>query len=233
MKRYAIGAIFAAATVLGVCRAAADPIVVELFTSQGCSSCPPADELLSELADADGIIALALHVDYWDYIGWKDIFGSQAFTKRQKSYAHANGKNSIYTPQMILDGVTDVVGNDPLKVMMALEKHESRPVRARMKVERDGAMVTIRLEPVGEIKTPADVQIVSYLPSATVEITRGENAGRTITYRNIVTGWSTVGTWSGDDDQEIEARLMSSEDPVVVLVQEENQGEILAAEALR
>ena len=92
------------------------PVVVELFTSQGCSSCPPADALLHELSKRDDVIPLALHVDYWDYIGWKDSFAQPAFTARQRGYAQASGRRAIYTPQMIIGGQFDVVGNRPMDV---------------------------------------------------------------------------------------------------------------------
>ena len=99
--------------------------VVELYTSQGCSSCPPADEYLGELAKEPGVIALALHVDYWDYIGWTDQFGSPKYTARQKAYARAGGSNTIYTPQMIVAGVDRIEGSNPEMVEGAIRKQQS------------------------------------------------------------------------------------------------------------
>ena len=104
------------------------PVVIELYTSQGCSSCPPADALLNELAGRDDVIALAMHVDYWDYIGWKDIFANPAHTVRQRAYANADGQRMIYTPQMIVGGKDHVVGYKPMHLAKLIETHGDLPV---------------------------------------------------------------------------------------------------------
>ena len=109
--------------VAGIAAAESRPVVVELFTSQGCSSCPPADAFLHELSQRDDVIALALHVDYWDYIGWKDIFAQPAFTKRQKAYAKAGGRRSVYTPQMIIGGQDHVVGTHEENASALIQQH--------------------------------------------------------------------------------------------------------------
>ena len=101
-------------------------VVVELFTSQGCSSCPPADALLERLSGRNDVIALSLHVDYWDYIGWKDKFASLAHTKRQQAYARAGGRRSVYTPQMIVNGLDDVAGTAPMDVVDMIDRHSRR-----------------------------------------------------------------------------------------------------------
>ena len=103
------------------------PVVVELFTSQGCSSCPPADAYLGKLADRHDILPLAFHVNYWDYIGWKDPFASNIVTERQYSYGHALGLNMVYTPQMVIGGTHDAVGSDENAVSRAIEMDASRP----------------------------------------------------------------------------------------------------------
>jgi hypothetical protein len=125
------------------------PVVVELFTSQGCSSCPPADALLAELAERDDVLPLALHVDYWDYIGWADTFASPAFTERQKLYARAAGHRTIYTPQMVIGGVDQVVGFQPMEVADLIEAHRAKPpqagTQARMALRRDGDRLTVTL----------------------------------------------------------------------------------------
>lgn len=212
----------------GVLAQSRDGVVVELYTSQGCSSCPPADAVLAELADQPGVIPLALHVDYWDYIGWKDDFANPGFTKRQKSYARAAGERMIYTPQMIVGGVDRVVGHDRAAVAEAIARHAATPPAVRLNVSRVAGQFVIRAEAVPPLTGEAVVQLVRFFPGATVEIDHGENAGMTMEYRNIVTDWQRVGEWSG------QAPLMLTvpapgDEPAVVIVQSEGPSAILAA----
>ncbi len=172
-------------------------VVVELFTSQGCSSCPPADELLGDLTGREDILPLALHVDYWDYIGWKDSFASPVFTLRQKAYAHVAGARSIYTPQMIVGGVDHVVGTDPMKLIDVIRRHADTAPGARLRLLRNGGEVEVTATPLRPLSGRFVVLLVRYAPGRTVDITRGENAGRTITYRNIVEEMTEVGKWDG------------------------------------
>ena len=123
--------------------AAGEAVVVELFTSQGCSSCPPADRILGELAERDDVIALALHVDYWDYLGWKDEFASPQYTKRQRAYARAAGERTIYTPQMVIGGQDHVIGSRPMKVSQAIQKHIAKAQPVRVQLKRNGDTLTI------------------------------------------------------------------------------------------
>lgn len=206
------------------------PVVVELFTSQGCSSCPPADEILAELADRDDVIALALHVDYWDYLGWKDEFADPAFTKRQKSYARAAGARTVYTPQMVIGGTEHIVGVRPMELMKEIERAQASPDPVHLVLARVGDDVSISIA--GASTEPAVVQLVRYLPSATVEIRGGENDGRDITYHNIVESWSAIGEWAGTGNVSITAPA-PGDLPVVVIVQEPGPGAILAAARLR
>ncbi|MBM7069586.1 thioredoxin family protein [Actibacterium sp. 188UL27-1] len=203
-------------------------VVIELYTSQGCSSCPPADALLERLAERDDVIALSLHVDYWDYIGWKDVFGRPENTKRQKVYARVAGSRTIYTPQMVIGGVDHVVGAKPMDVADLLEKHKSVPVAVALSANAvDGAVVITAPQPGTDIGE-AVVQIVRYRPAATVSIKRGENAGQTLNYTNIVTEWDVIGTWSGDGPLEVSAEL-AGDDRAVAIVQKKGQKAILAA----
>jgi hypothetical protein len=208
------------------------PVVVELFTSQGCSSCPPADAMLGDLAGMPGIIALALHVDYWDYIGWTDTFGHAAFTARQQDYARAAGERTIYTPQFIVGGVDPVVGADAMEVMDQLRRHASAATGVTVEISREGGVLRI----MGATETPAlrpmSVQVVRYLPAATVEIGHGENAGRRVDYANIVTAWEQVAQWGGVEPLSMEWPISGGE-PVVVIVQEPGPGRIVAAAELR
>lgn len=208
------------------------PVVVELYTSQGCSSCPPADEFLGTLAGRDDVIALALHVDYWDYIGWKDEFADPAFTARQKAYAIAAGRRSVYTPQMIIGGQEHVVGNHPKDVGALLRKHAGRTPAVQIEVERHGDRLQIEAETANPVNVPVLVQVVRYAPSARVAIKKGENAGRTVDYSNIVTEWHIIGEWDTRTKLEAEGSI-EGDAPVVVILQEKGPGRVLAAARLR
>ena len=208
------------------------PVVVELFTSQGCAACPPADEVLAGLGGRDDVIALALHVDYWDYIGWKDSFADPAFTKRQKGYARSGGRRSVYTPQMVVDGRYDVVGSHAMKVMDAIAEAADAPAPATLSLSRDGADLVVQIEPLAALPPETVVHLVRYTPERHVEILDGENAGRSITYTNVAHGWQVLGNWDGQGPWQTRVPLEGS-DPAVVLLQEPPFGAILAAGQLR
>ncbi|KEO56495.1 DUF1223 domain-containing protein [Thioclava pacifica] len=204
----------------------AGPVVVELFTSQGCSSCPPADALFEEIAERPDVIALALHVDYWDYLGWKDPFGKPEFTARQKAYALAAGERTVYTPQMIVEGREALVGPQRTDLLAAItrEAEEAQPVK--LTIEGQGGRYEVSLSPVDGASEPAVVQVVRYQPQATVDILRGENAGRTVTYSNIVTSWRAVADWDGKTPTTLSIEL-EGEAPAVLIVQAARQGHSL------
>lgn len=208
------------------------PVLIELYTSQGCSSCPPADAFMKTLAEREDVIALALHVDYWDYIGWKDAFADPKFTKRQKSYAIAAGRRSVYTPQMIVGGQEHVVGNHPMDVNALIQKHAAKQALVSVALERDGNRISIKAQasrPVGE---PVLVQLVRYRPSDKVKIKRGENAGRTIEYSNIVTEWKIITEWDTRQPLKTTGNI-TGDAPVVVVLQRPGPGEVLATARLR
>lgn len=196
-----------------------DPVVVELYTSQGCSSCPPADALLKELTDRDDVIALALHVDYWDYLGWKDPFGKPEFSARQKSYAIAAGERTVYTPQMIIAGREALIGPQEAALDTAIARESDAHPEVDLKITGEGDHYEIALSPVDKLETPAMVQLVRYKPSATVDILRGENAGRTVTYKNIVTSLTGIAEWDGRAPVTLSVDL-DGDAPAVVIVQE-------------
>ncbi len=202
--------------------------VVELYTSQGCSSCPPADEYLRKLAEEPGVIALALHVDYWDYIGWTDKFGDEKFTARQKAYAHAVKSNTIYTPQMIVGGVDQVEGTDPAMVEAAIRRHQQASPMVALQLMRHGTDLMIAAQANPPLEAPLRVQLVRYHPMASVAIRDGENAGRVLDYANVVTSWTLLGQWDGQADLHLTAPV-EGEDPVVVILQAEGPGKIYAA----
>jgi hypothetical protein len=204
------------------------PVVVELYTSQGCSSCPPADEILAGLAKRGDVIALALHVDYWDYIGWKDVFGSPQYTERQRAYARAAGARTIYTPQMIVAGMDHLVGVRPAELAALIKRHAAMPERAELHIRRDGSAIVISADPITTLPEGAIVQLVRYKPEQSVQIRAGENAGRQISYHNIVTGWQRVGDWDGRSALSMRLDVPAGQ-PAVVILQEPGPGRILAA----
>jgi hypothetical protein len=209
-------------------RAQPSPVVVELFTSQGCSSCPPADALLASLAAEEGVIALALHVDYWDYLGWKDSFGRPEHTLRQQAYAKAVNSRTIYTPQMIVQGEERLKGHEAEDIANRVTAHRARPPRAKLALERGSDTLKIRIATVeGEVGL-ADVHVVRFIPSQEVKIEAGENAGQTVAYSNIVTGWHTVGRWDGKGPVEFDYDGLG-DGPVAVIVQQAKMGPVLTA----
>lgn len=206
------------------------PVVVELYTSQGCSSCPPADEILRELAKREDVIALALHVDYWDYLGWVDVFGKPEHTARQQAYAQAAQAAMIYTPQMIVGGTDQMVGSRPMQVMDSLQAHASKPSPFDVELMRSGDMVTITAAP--GLPGDYDVQLVRYMPTQTVDIRRGENAGSQIDYANIVTSWTVLGQWDGLMPLDVSVPA-EGPDAIVAIIQQTGHGAIVGAARLR
>jgi hypothetical protein len=207
----------------------AEPVVVvELYTSQGCSSCPPADDFVAMLASNPQILPLALHVDYWDYIGWADKFAHPNFTDRQRAYARAVGSRTIYTPQLIIGGADRIEGFAPEETAERLRAHMEAGSPVRLTVTREGDKLVIRAEADPPLTEPVRVQLVRYKPEETVTIERGENAGKTITYTNIVTSWERLEDWSGQEPLELTAPFNGNE-PGAVIVQRDGPSAILAA----
>lgn len=203
-------------------------VVVELFTSQGCSSCPPADAFFREnLSGRDDVIALALHVDYWDYIGWKDKFADPDYTLRQKAYATASGRRSVYTPQMIVGGQDHVVGNHPKEVHSLIDAHKQVASPVSLSMVKKGNRVSISADAMSDVG-PMVVYLVRYQLLKSVKIKRGENAGRTLTYANIVDDWDVVATWDGRKPLSLQ-KTVRGDAPIVAIVQTKGHGRILAA----
>lgn len=205
------------------------PVLVELFTSQGCSSCPPADKLLGELAGRDDVIALSLHVDYWDYLGWKDAFADPAHTKRQRGYAKRSGSTMIYTPQMVIGGRDHIVGTKAMELARQIERHKSLASSVTLNVIRDGSgKLRITARRVSDVPSKMVVQLIRYTQSHTVKIKSGENAGKAITYHNVVDSLAQIGKWNGGADLDMTADA-PGEAPGVVLIQDGTSGPVLAA----
>ena len=207
-------------------------VLVELYTSQGCSSCPPADKYLTELAKRDDVIALALHVDYWDYIGWKDELADPAYSQRQSGFAHASGRTMIYTPQMIIAGQDHVVGSKRNEVLGLISKYGKNRQVVDLDISRQGDRLTIDATASQNGLPQMDVQVVRYIREQSVDIRRGENAGKQISYTNIVRSWSRVDGWNGRKAYNKTVKL-AGDDPVVVIVQQSGYGKILAVAELR
>ncbi|NNK78834.1 MAG: DUF1223 domain-containing protein [Litoreibacter sp.] len=226
--------ILAAATCLALFsadRGAADGVVVELYTSQGCSSCPPADALLSQLAAREDVIALSLHVDYWDYLGWKDELADPSYTERQRAYARHAGSTMIYTPQMVVGGRDMIVGTKAMVLADHIQRQNAAAKAVDVDLSRRGDRFEIRAQVLGVTPQDMKIQLVRFKNSETVEIRRGENAGKTITYHNVVTSWETIGGWNGKSPLELAAPA-EGEAPAVVIVQDGTSGPILAAARL-
>lgn len=171
--------------------------VVELFTSQGCSSCPPADAVLEEMSRRPEVVALTFPVDYWDYLGWKDTLAHPLFTARQRGYAHGRGDRQVYTPQVIVNGVESCIGSDRAAIEKAITSPKARSASLSADVrtsERDG-MVVVEVE--GAPDRRAEVWVLPVLRIRAVQIGKGENRGRTITYANIVRGLIRIAEWTG------------------------------------
>lgn len=228
--RRLLSALAAVLSLTGPAIAEDRPVVVELFTSQGCSSCPPADALLGQLASRDDVIALALHVDYWDYLGWADEFADPAFTQRQRLYAKAAKSRTIYTPQMIVGGEDHIVGYKPKELSALIQRHAARPQAVDLSVTREAGV--LKIVGVGAMAGKMSVHLVSFDPLRSVDIKRGENAGKRLDYFNVVTGWTVVASWDGSAPLQVEVPAPDSEN-AVVLVQKAGAGPIMAAARVR
>ena len=208
------------------------PVVVELFTSQGCSSCPPADALLQEFARRDDLIALGLHVDYWDYLGWTDEYASPEYTRRQKAYSRANGDRMIYTPQMVIDGVVRLPGNRALSVQRAIDERQMvKGEGPDIAISRRGMTVEIEAGAERLPGGPVEVMVASFDPALDVAVTGGENAGHHLEYTNVVTKLMPVGRWDGTSRLKVAVEM--PEGPVAVFLQKPGMGEVIAAAQLR
>jgi hypothetical protein len=207
------------------------PVVVELFTSQGCAACPPADQMIADLSGRDDVIALSLHVDYWNYLGWEDTFSQAIFTERQYGYGHAAGSTVVYTPQLIVGGQDRVMGARAMELADQIAAHRALPDPVSIEVGADGANAVFVIRARWMASEPAPdmvVQLVAYSPREVVEISRGLNAGRVAEYRNVVRQWIVVSEWDGA--QPFTARVSPQTDlPHVVIVQGARHGAILGA----
>jgi hypothetical protein len=218
-----------------------DPVaVVELFTSQGCSSCPPADKFLGTLQNQPNVISLSFSVDYWDYLGWKDTLGSPENSRRQKEYAAYRGDGRVYTPQMVVNGQRHFVGSSKGKVKAEIGQQLSRPANDFVPLKFAYTKTELSIS-VGEAKSAAqrkDATVWLMLVSREVKqkILKGENRGKSITYHNVVQRTIPVGMWHGDAttiNLPMSELMPKGVDDCVVLLQEAGNGPILGAGIVR
>jgi len=196
-------------------------VVVELFTSQGCPNCPPADELMRDLAEDAALLPLALHVDYWDYLGWKDVFARPEHTERQRDYVRASGKNMVYTPHFVLNGAAHFAGMEEKPLQAAIgAAASSAPVIAG---QFEGGVLNLSAQ--GDIGA-AEIYLVSFTPVEQMEIRGGDNAGNVFDYVNIVRDITSIGEWT---DAPIDLATPKDELSHAVIVQAAGMGPILFA----
>jgi len=206
--------------------------VLELFTSQGCSSCPAADRLLGSLARKPDVVAVSLPVDYWDYIGWKDTLASPIFTARQKAYAAALGGRHVYTPAAIVNGLADAIGSDGEAIERAIATTRGRDNALTLRIKLVDLAGHLSIEVPAGAGGPAGVLLLRVLRARTVQIGRGENAGRSVTYTNVVRAIKQLGEWTGSPMSIEVAAPRGDDEGYVVLLQRgapDRPGAILAA----
>ena len=192
-------AVGALATASSAASAGEPRAVIELFTSQGCSSCPPADKVLGDLAHDSSLITMSLPVDYWDYLGWKDTLALHGHSNRQRAYAVTRGDREIYTPQVVVNGIVHVLGSDKAAIEQAIAqtRRSAAPLTLPVTMAVADGKVTVNV-PAGEGEHGnAEVWLCPITAKAQVEIARGENRGHTLTYTNVVRRWVKLGEWTG------------------------------------
>jgi hypothetical protein len=198
--RLVMPAALAIAAWAAILPARAEPrAVVELFTSQGCSSCPPADRLAGELARDPSIVAMSLPVDYWDYLGWKDTLASPRHTARQRGYARVRGDREVYTPQAVVNGIMHAPGSDKAAIDEAIAATHGDPatlsLAVKLSVAADRVDVAVPAGSGGSAN--GEVWLCELAKTVPVAVGHGENEGRTIVYHNVVRRWVKLGEWNG------------------------------------
>ena len=211
--------------------------VVELFTSQGCSSCPPADRLMKSYTEKDGVLALSFNVDIWDNLGWKDTLANPKYTQRQRSYAKMRGDGQVYTPQTVINGRAHAVGSDRggIDGEIACTTREAKAQHVVLKVgaDSDGLMIEAPASDTARtIAVDATLWLVKFTPRVEVAIKLGENAGSTVAYHNVVRELTPVGKWNGEAASLRLARAALSgctSGTCAILLQQGGTGSILGA----
>jgi hypothetical protein len=198
--------------------------VVELFTSQGCSSCPPADKLMGELAKDPSIVAMSLAIDYWDYLGWKDTLALAGHSKRQRAYAKARGDREVYTPQVVVNGIAHVIGSDRAAIDKTIQqtRQNATPLTLPVTMSIADGKLTVHVPAGSEPQAQGEVWLCPISKVVPVAIGRGENRGHTLTYTNVVRGWVKLGDFTGKAESysvPLASFQTSAIDQVAVVVQ--------------
>lgn len=209
------------------------PIVVELFTSQGCSACPKANDFVARLASQPGVIALSYSVGHWDYLGWRDTFAKPEFAKRQKDYAKSLARGRVYTPQIVIDGVEEGSGARTEQISATIAERRAMPGRGvpgrgvEVAAIGSGREPDMRISGASPDGAPADIWLVAFIPGERmVPVKAGENAGRTVRHANVVLRATRVGTWEGGS---MSVPTRGCTPACAVLIQAPGQGQILGA----
>ena len=228
-RRYMALGTLAVALTAGISASAAEPrAVLELFTSQGCSSCPPADKLFGELSQDPTLIPLTLATDIWDYLGWKDTLAVAGHSKRQKAYSHARGDREVYTPQVVINGAVQTLGSDQAAIERAIAQTRrnaatlSQPLTLTVASGRVTVAAPSARSDASKSDAGAEVWLCPVSKAVEVAIGRGENSGHTITYHNVVRRWVKLGVWKGNADSwsiPLEDVKTEGVDAVVVILQ--------------
>ena len=205
-------------------------VLVELYTSQGCDACPPADRLMAEIGEREAVIALSFHVDYWDYLGWRDTFASSEYTARQQIYRDAFDAPMIYTPQVVIGGRTSVPATRRAAILDAIDAALEPETGGPIRIEGGDGMLEARLAAV-DMPRPCTVWVAKYRKSATVAIERGENAGRTLDYHNVVTSLDRIGEWDGRAGETVMLPQPEPGEGVAIWLQDGPGGPVMAAAA--
>ena len=191
---------FLIATII-VARAGEPRALLELFTSQGCSSCPAADKLLGELAADPSLVVMSVPIDYWDYLGWKDTLANPAHSARQRAYARVRGDRQVYTPQIVVNGAMHVLGSDRAAIDRVIDQTDQKPTVMSLPVllSLGGSNLTVKAQSAENEHNSGEVWLCPLAKTVPVAIGRGENRGRTITYHNVVRRWVKLGDWNGTE----------------------------------
>src|SRR4051794_29763349 len=173
--------------------------VIELFTSQGCSSCPPADKLIGQFAGDPTLVAISLPIDYWDYLGWKDTLADPHNSARQRGYSKTRGDREVYTPQVVVNGSLHALGSDKDAIERAIDVSKQNGISPSLPVTLaiSNGRLAVTVGEGGDPRAGAEVWVFGLMKAVTVAIGRGENHGKTITYHNVARRWTKLGAWTG------------------------------------